>query len=173
MTILLTGLVSCEKGGTDDDNDNDKKGDFYLTAKIEGTNFTADLSDTKTWGAFKYHTGTLSISVPDNVANAGEGTIMLNILEGYNGAGTYKVGVGGNAKNYARYSTGSMGTGNLNSWAAETGSASSANDVGQGTIVVTSDKSNVVEGTFQFDGYNNTGKTTKKITEGKFRLKIN
>lgn len=171
MAVLMTGLMSCEKEG--EDGDEDKNGDFYLTAKLGEASFTADLSDTETWGAFKYHEGSLTISVADNIANVGEGTLMLNILDGYKGAGTYKVGVGGNVKNYARYTTGSMGTGNLNFWAAETGSASSANDIGTGSIVVTSEKGGVVEGTFQFDGYNNNNQTTKNITEGKFRLKVN
>ncbi len=97
---------------------------------------------------------------------------MLNILSSYTGAGSYTVGVGSTGNNYARYSSGSMATGDLNYWAAETGISSSANTVGTGAVVITSDKNGVVEGTFQFDGYNNQDLSTKHITEGKFRLKV-
>lgn len=164
ILTVFVALTSCKK----DDPEEGNNGDFYLNVKIDGTDFSADLSDPETWGAFKYHAGTLSISVPKNTANVGEGTIMLNLLSGYNGAGTYTVGVGSTGNNYARYTTGSMATGNLNSWNAET----SHNSSGTGTITITSDANNIVEGTFQFDGYNNTNQTTKHFTEGKFRLKI-
>lgn len=163
---LLIAMISCNK---DDDNATDSPagGDFYLTAKIDGTDFTADLGDPATWGAFKYHAGTLTISVADDVANVGQGTIMINLLSSYKGAGTYTVGVGSTGNNYARYTQGSMATGNLNSWNAET----SHNASGTGTVTVTSDANNIVEGTFGYTGYSTNG-SSKKISEGKFRLKI-
>ncbi|TZF82730.1 hypothetical protein FW774_14645 [Pedobacter sp. BS3] len=173
IVLILTvfaGLSSCKK---DKDNDNDGSGgDFYFTVKVDGNSFSGDMSKAEGFGLFKYHEGTLSFSIAKDVANPATGTFLMNILSGYNGAGSYKVGVGGGT-NYARYTTGSMvGGGTVSFWTAETGSGSTANNIGTGTIVVSSDKNGVVEGTFSFDGYNNADHTTKHFTEGKFRLKV-
>lgn len=159
-------LNSCSSSSDDDDLQDDNT-NFYLTAKVGGNNFSADLSDPATWGAFKYHTGTLTISVPEDTSNVGNGSIMINILSGYSGAGTYTVGFGASGNNYARYMTGSIATGNMNSWNAET----SHNSTGTGTVTITSDANNIVEGTFSFTGVS-SDTSSKQISEGKFRLKI-
>ena len=167
--LFLSVFLLLNSCGTNSDVD-DLLGDntnFYLTAKVGGNNFSADLSDPATWGAFKYHTGTLTISVPEDTSNVGNGSIMINILTGYSGAGTYTVGFGASGNNYARYMTGSMATGNMNSWNAET----SHNSTGTGTVTVTSDANNIVEGTFSFTGVS-SDTSSKQISEGKFRLKI-
>ena len=167
LFTVLTGLSACKKDNKEDESD------LYFNVKIDGENFAGDLSNTEGFGAFKYHEGTLSITVPKDVNNVASGTFMLNILSGYNGTGEYTVGKGATGNNYARYTSGSMvGGGTVSFWTAETGSGSTANDIGTGTITVSSDKNGIVEGTFQFDGYNKTNQTTKHFTEGKFRLKI-
>jgi len=165
LSIFMV-LNSCSSSSDDDDLQDDNT-NFYLTAKVGGNNFSADLSDPATWGAFKYHTGTLTISVPEDTSNVGNGSIMINILSGYSGAGTYTVGFGASGNNYARYMTGSIATGNMNSWNAET----SHNSTGTGTVTITSDANNIVEGTFSFTGVS-SDTSSKQISEGKFRLKI-
>lgn len=166
MACMLI-LASCNKTPNDNPDPNGPDNDFYLTATIDGAGFTADLSEPTTWGAFKYHQGTLTISVPANAANAGDGTVMLNLLNNYTGPGNYTVGIGSIGNNYARYTKGSMATGNFNSWNAET----SHNASGTGTIILTADANNIVEGSFSFTGYSTDG-SSKAISEGKFRLKV-
>jgi hypothetical protein len=41
-----------------------------------------------------------------------------------------------------------------------------------GTINVTVEDGTVVEGTFSFEGYNADSKTSKNITEGKFKAEL-
>ncbi len=166
--ICIAGFTSCSK---DDDNNGDD-GNFYFTAKIDGNDFSADMSNPTFTSIHKYHAESISISAMKDAANPGAGGFLININSGYSGTGTYTVGVGGEEENYARYMTGSMATSNLNSWAAETGNGSSANNVGTGTITITADANNIVEGTFSFEGYNNADQTTKQITAGKFRMKV-
>ena len=50
--------------------------------------------------------------------------------------------------------------------------ASAAFSLPSWTINITKEDSEIVEGTFSFIGYNGQDKTTKKITEGKFKVKI-
>ena len=171
LIFILTILGSCNRDDQDDSkNTNDT---FYFTTKIDNVDFSGDLSNPATFGAFKYHAGTLTISIPKDVNSPSSGAFLLNILSGYNGSGTYKVGIGSTGNNYARYSLGSMATNNLKFWSAETGSSSTSNTIGTGTITISSDTNNIVEGTFQFSGYSNEDATTKQFSEGKFRLKIN
>lgn len=167
--ICIAGFTSCSK---DDDNNGGDDGNFYFTAKIDGNDFSADMSNPTFTSIHKYHAESISISAMKDAANPGAGGFLININSGYSGTGTYTVGVGGEEENYARYMTGSMATSNLNSWAAETGNGSSANNVGTGTITITADANNIVEGTFSFEGYNNADQTTKQITAGKFRMKV-
>ena len=50
--------------------------------------------------------------------------------------------------------------------------ASAALNLTPGTITITTDNGEQIEGAFSFDGYDGTSKTIKKITEGKFKIKI-
>ncbi len=68
LLTMVGGFISCKKEDNQnpDPSGNDK---YYFTAEIDGADFSGDLNDPATFGAFKYHDGTLSISIPQNVAN--------------------------------------------------------------------------------------------------------
>lgn len=149
---IFVGLSSCKKDEKAIDDKNDT--DFYFTAKIDGKSFTGDLSKTEKFKATKAAHGnmsTLTVSVTeDDSADPTADSFLIN-LANYTGAKTYTI-------TSARYRS------EKSNWGPTAESP--------GSVVITSDKNNVVQGTFSFDGYNEEDKTTKKITEGKFRLKV-
>jgi len=162
LTILFLaiaiGLSSCKK----DDNtneDNSNSGDFYFNVKIDGKDYPSDIGDGKT--AVKSHSGTL-LTIRDKAGNSPG--FFINILN-YSGAKTYQLS---ESTSTADVSNGSYSEALTPVKWYFWGSIATT----QGIITITSDKNNVVEGTFSFNGYNKDDKTTKKFTEGKFRLKV-
>lgn len=161
--ILGLALGSCKKEETKPQTNNSGgNNNYYFTAKVDGMDWSADVASTTTY-ANKPHQGMLTISA--SLSDVTAGFFLIN-LSGYSGAKSYSVGGAGN-NSYARYTTGSVGKGTYSAWKAEDPGSSTT-----GTVVITSDDGAVVEGTVVFDGYSEEAKTTKKITEGKFRLKL-
>ncbi|QTD36709.1 hypothetical protein JL193_11230 [Polaribacter batillariae] len=146
LLLFLSVLVSC--GGSDEDLG--ISGEGSLSAKIDGTAFTALSS-------------AVASSTSNNVlavqgSNSNGVYIRINIMN-YNGVGTYKTG--DSASNAS-----SMIYGTVNpvvAWA-------STFTIGEGTITVTEDTDTAVKGTFSFTGENNSSSavTIKKVTEGTF-----
>lgn len=134
---------------------------YYFTAKVDGVDWNADMQSSNT-SIQSHHQG--SITIQAALTDVTDGVFLINLYD-YTGADSYTVGTGGN-NSYARYTTGTAANGSYSSWNAETPGSSTS-----GTFTITKDDGSVVEGTFEFDGYSQEAKDTKKITEGKFRMK--
>lgn len=163
VAVVSLFATSCKKDGTTapTNNNNNTSNDYYFTAKIDGVDFSADMNSSSTY-VNEPHNGLLTISA--SLSKATDGVFLGNISQ-YNGAGTYVVGKGGNGS-YIRYMAGSVGAGTYSAWKAEEPGSTTT-----GTVVITKDDGTVIEGTVEFDGYSEEANTTKKITEGKFRMK--
>ncbi len=165
MLLITAAVVSCSKTSdpqpaTNTPN-NTTDTNFYFTAKIDGTDWSADMKASTT-SISSPHQGSLSIQA--SLTTVTSGVFLINLYN-YNGAGSYTVGTGG-TNSYARYTTGSVATSNYSAWKAETPGSTTT-----GTFTITKDDGSIVEGTFSFDGYSEETKDTKKITDGKFRMK--
>lgn len=161
ITLLATACKKSDDTTPAGNNNNTNDTNYYFTAKIDGTAWEADMSSTNTYANVP-HTGLLTISA--SLATVTDGFFLGNI-SGYNGAGTYTVGTGG-GNSYIRYTTGSVGAGTYSAWKAEVPGSTTT-----GTVTITKDDGGVIEGTLKFDGYSEEKKTTKSITDGKFRMK--
>ena len=146
MLAIVFLASSCKK-----DSNNTPDENYYFTAKIDGADYTADVSGSNTY-VTNHHGSLLTISAALPTVTDG---VFLTNLTGYSGEKSYTVGGGGNS--YARYTTGSVGNGTYSSWKAETPGSTTT-----GVFIITKDDGSVVEGTFQFDGYSEEAKTTKK-----------
>lgn len=162
--FIVTVIASCTKPTDPVTNNTPNKTtdtNFYFTAKVDGTDWKADMSSSTTY-ANAPHSGMLTISA--SVTPVTSGVFLINV-SGYTGAATYSLGGNGN-NSYGRYTTGSVGAGTYSAWKAESPGSTTT-----GTITITKDDAGVIEGTIVFDGYSEEAKNTKKITEGKFRMK--
>lgn len=150
LTIaLLSSLIflGCKKSGT-----SAITGGGNMSAKVDGSSWDATLAVQASNSS-----GVLS------VGGTGTGGQINLTLGGYTGAKTYTIGAAGGPSNQASYTlTSSPFT-----------SYSATFVLGSGTVTITSDSGGYVEGTFSFDGKNNSGPTvlTKTITNGTFRAK--
>ena len=158
ILILMLGvtliMVSCK-------NDDDALLPFvgatggaeHMSAKIDGADWAAQ----QNFGDLISATGsetTLAIQGGDNSGN----TIRIN-LSNYAGAQTYVTGDNISNTNSISY----VSISPIGSWM-------STFDIESGTIDVTSDENNVIEGTFSFTGYNSTDMTNKVVTNGSFKV---
>ena len=155
LIVAVILFTSCSKNNNDDNENNNSNGTGeYLTAKIDGTNFEAAQSPAVIVSA----TISNGVFIVQGGNNEGD-TIRATIYE-YNGTGTYTTG-----DNINNTSSLSFITLPANSWM-------STFDIGSGTLNVTLDDGEYVEGTFSFEGYNAADQTTKNVTNGKFRAKL-
>lgn len=165
MLLITATAISCSKTTDPQPNNNNNNNatdtNFYFTAKIDGADWSADMQSANT-SISSPHQGSLSIQAALTTVTSG---VFLINLYNYNGAGSYTVGTGG-TNSYARYTTGSVATSNYSAWKAETPGSTTT-----GIFTITKDDGSIVEGTFSFDGYSEETKDTKKITDGKFRMK--
>ncbi len=161
MTVSLVTFTSCS---SDDDNDGGNNNvDEFLTATVDGTAFAAAQSPAVIVGAQSTN-GILSVQGGTNTGN----TISMAI-NGYTGVGTYTTGDVINNTNFIQYLTISGTT--PSTWASGLASAA-LGTLMPGTIEVTSDDGTTVEGTFTFEGYNGGDMTTKVVTNGEFKAKL-
>lgn len=127
----------------------------FLTAKIDGADFEA-AQDPAVIVAASIGNGVLSIQGGQN-----DGQTIRATINGYDGPGTYTTGDGLNNTNQLMYVTLTP----VATWM-------STFNIGSGTLEVTSDDGDVIEGTFSFEGFNAEDNTTKNITEGAFKAVI-
>ena len=159
LVILSTSLfISCSN---DDDESSSGGGDEFLTAKIAGVNFEASKDPATIIGA-TISNGILAVQGGDNNGN----TISFQVAN-YNGTGTYKTGDNFTNTNQILYLT----INPVASWSSNIATAA-LGTLSPGTINITVEDGTVVEGTFSFEGYNADNKTTKNITEGKFKAEL-
>ncbi|WP_033957412.1 DUF6252 family protein [Psychroserpens jangbogonensis] len=143
--ILLTlVLSSCS---SNDDSTNSEQSNYYLTAKVDGVNFSIDIVTVSTLAD---ETDFYVIS------GVGENTSIGLTLESPISVGTFTTGV---AEIVAlTYQT--------NSPFVVFGASQ---DVGSGTITITENNANYIKGTFSFTGINQLDNSTKEISEGAFK----
>ena len=162
MFILITHLFSCNQ----DDSDGTSNGasEEFLTAKIDGASWSAstDYDTTEAIISISGNITVLAFQGSDNNGNA----INLS-LPNYTGPGTYKTGDSLVNTSQIMYVTINP---SVASWMSNL--ASAALNLTPGTITITTDNGEQIEGAFSFDGYDGTSKTIKKITEGKFKINI-
>lgn len=147
LTIVSLSLVNCNKDNAEDTN---PSGEF-VTCKVDGVDFSAS-ADYDTTAATKTN-GILTIQGSDN-----SGKAIHVLIHNYIGEGTYHTGDNLSNTNSLSYIT----VNPVASWM-------STFDVGSGTLEVTTDDDNTVEGAFFFEGYNADNQTTKSITNGSFK----
>ncbi len=153
VMISLITFTSCSKNN-DNNDDNNSGGEEYLTAKIDGANYEAAQSPAVIVSA------TISSGIFVLTGGNNNGDTVRATINGYTGTGTYTTGDNINNTNSLSYITLPA-----NSWI-------STFDIGTGTLNITLEDGEYVEGTFSFEGYNAMDQTTKNITNGKFRAKL-
>ena len=160
MSVSLLTLTSCS---SDDDSNGDNGGNSgaeFLTAKIDGANYSAAQSPAVIVGAQSV-SGVLAVQGGDNSGN----TISIT-LPNYTGVGTYITGDDLSNQNGIMYLEISGGA--PSSWGSNFASAA-VGTLMAGTIEVTSDNGTTVEGTFTFEGYNAADMSVKAVTQGEFK----
>lgn len=155
ITILLFATLLWVSCASNDDNPDGSEGGEFLTAKVNGTNFS---SFEDSIGA-SIGTGGAGDVLAVQGSNTGGDYIRIN-LTSYTGIGTYTIG--NSITNVSSIAYGSVTP--LGAW-------TSTFDIGNGSVEITDDNSDFVEGTFSFTGINNSDNTTKNVTEGKFKAK--
>lgn len=158
LVLSILAISSCSKN--DDNEDNPAGGSEYLTAKVNGANYTGG-SEHGDFITASVNSGTLSFQ---GTNNSGSG-INFSIIN-YSGEGTYATGNELNNMNLIQYiEVSPMGTWISNGVLVPLG-------LEPGEIKVTKQTEDYVEGTFKFVGYNSQDETTKTITEGKFKANL-
>lgn len=151
-------FTACNK---DDDNNEEgqnsqnNNGTEFLTAKVDGVMFEA-AQDPAVIVAAAVSNNVLTIQGGKNNGETIRGTI-----NGYSGVGTYLTGNDISNPNSLTYLT----INPVASWM-------STFNIGSGTLEVTFDDGNTIEGTFSFEGFNAQDQTTKTVTEGNFKAII-
>lgn len=161
FSILLLGVLTINSCSKNDDN-GDKPGENseYLTAKVNGSNYTGGSEH----GDFISATISSGVLVFQGTNNSGSG-INFTIVN-YTGEGSYKTGDHIENMNLIQYvEVSPMGAWSSNGVLTELG-------LEPGEINVTKQTNNHVEGTFKFVGFNPQDESTKSITEGKFRANL-
>ena len=162
LLITLSLLISCNKD--DNDNGSSNAGDEYISAKIDGTSWKSSTDYDTTGGqlATQGSTTILALQGSDNDGNA----ISLQIFN-YNGTGTYNTGDKLTNSNQIMF----VSISPVATWASNLATAA-VGTLTPGTITITSDDGKTIEGTFSFDGYNASDKSTKVISIGKFKVDL-
>ena len=163
MGVLVIAISSCS---SDDDGDdgNNSGADEHVTAKIDGSDWSAS-TDFDTTAATMASGGGSTILTVQGSDNDGK-AINFSIMN-YSGPATYTTGDNLANTNLIQYITVTPVAG----WISNAVTAS-VGGLTPGSITITSDSDGVVEGTFSFDGYNGSDMSTKVITEGSFKANI-
>ncbi len=160
--ILLSTAVMFTACNKDDDNNDqgqnnqqNNNGAEFLTAKVDGVMFEA-AQDPAVIVSASIGNSVLAVQGGKN-----NGETIRATINNYTGVGTYLTGNDISNPNSLTYLT-------LNPVA----SWMSTFNIGTGTLEVTFDDGETIEGTFSFEGFNAQDQTTKTITEGNFKAVI-
>ncbi|WP_432410668.1 DUF6252 family protein [Rasiella sp. SM2506] len=147
--ILLLVSIPFSSCSSDDDATTPEQTNFFLTAKIDGVDFSANSADPLA-SISNNQTQIFTITGINN--NGGRITLTLPspII-----VGTFTTDTGAIL---------SFVSPNVEVWGA-------TEDAGTGTITITANNTTAIEGTFSFTGVNPADNSTKVITEGKFKAK--
>ncbi|MCO5286327.1 MAG: DUF6252 family protein [Chitinophagaceae bacterium] len=142
LLLLSAAFFSCSKSGG-----SSGAGKDTLTATVEGKAFNSSLA-------------TSALKDGSTIAIAGTGSDgQINIgITGYTGPATYSV----SDKAIMTYATTTMP---IEAWSANM-------VIGEGSVTITKDDDNYVEGTFSFKAFSSGGASSKTVTNGKFNVKI-
>ncbi len=144
LLLLTATLTSCS---SDDDSSGSEQGDYYLTAKVDGVNYSRDFV-------------TVSASADDTdiyiISAVGEESSIGLTLESPISTGTFTPAVGGLTVLFYQ---------EINPYALW----GATEDGGSGTITITESTATYLKGTFSFTGVNPADDSTKVIAEGKFK----
>lgn len=145
VLLITVVLFSCTSNNETDPN----SGDDFFTAKVDGVDWAAFVGppDTVAWN--EAHAGIIVIQGSDSNGHA----ITMNIMN-YNGVGTYDFTMAG----FIQFVEGITGAWVCNATSGTTGS-----------VTITSDDGNIIEGTVSFVGKDVSDNSTRTITEGSFR----
>lgn len=157
MYVSLIALALVFTGCSKDDDGGGGGGDEYLTAKIDGVNFTGG-SEHGDLIAASLNSGVLGLQGSNNAGNA----INFSIIN-YDGEGVYTTGDSMTNMNIIQY----IQVSPMGSWVSNGVLATIGIEPGE--IKITKQTDTYVEGTFKFVGYHTESESTKTITEGKFR----
>ena len=154
LLLALAATFTFSSCGKDDDKDNGPSGapDGGMTAKVDGTQWTAQDENVQMTSM-----GTMKMLTASQVSGSASQTIQFT-LTGVDAAGTY-----GSDKVIANYTTMSGTT--AQSWSTMGGTGNNV------TFVITSlDEENGATGTFSFTATGANGATgTKTVTDGSFK----
>ncbi len=156
LVVAAVAFSSCNKN--DDNNDEGEQnnnGTEFLTAKVNGVDFEAAQDPAVIVAA------TVSNNVLAFQGGKNNGETIRGTINGYNGVGTYLTGNDISNPNSLVYLTLTP----VASWM-------STFNIGSGTVEVTFDDGNTIEGTFTFEGFNAQNQTTKTVTQGNFKAVI-
>ncbi len=158
FAFLLLLIIACnkDKGDKDENPTPTETNDYSTTAKIDGNSFTSVSSIVTTKIGQQIIFGMTATDAYGNF-------IKITLYKGYTKEGTYQFGNDSKNINVISYNVLKP---NVLYW-------TSVQETGTGTMTVTKDNDNYVEGTFSFEGVSVFDSSTKKITEGKFKAKKN
>lgn len=149
LLSFLIFAVSCSK----DDSAEDEQEGEYLTATIDGENFTSNLSITMT--------EMIDITSIGGVSSNNQ-SIMLQLSK--TDPGTYSIG-GPNSTSFTIAGYTASTSSGIKTWQAPLDQS-----VSDGQIVVTSSSEDNIKGTFSFTATNTGDNTTVEVTNGKFNI---
>ncbi|MBW7838879.1 MAG: hypothetical protein H3C36_04395 [Chitinophagaceae bacterium] len=142
LLLLSATIFSCSKSGG-----SGGAGKDTLTATVDGKSFNSSLT-----------TSAVKDGSAISIAGTGsDGQINIGITS-YTGPGTYSV----SDKAIMTFATTSLP---IEAWSANP-------VVGEGSVTITKDDDNYVEGTFNFKAYSSGGASSKTVSGGKFNVKL-
>ena len=155
LLLFFLAFMACNH---DDGQDVSKSGEEF-SADVAGVGTVSASKDFDTVAGTKISAAGATIIALQGTDNSGKGFMLR--LSTYTGAGTYSLGFG-NIANTATYIGGtSMGE-----------QYSTAYQGTSGSITVTSDNNEVIEGTFEFVGKVNNTSSAVTVSNGKFKVKF-
>ncbi len=144
ILLFIVALTSCS---SDDDSSGSEQSDYYLTAKVDGVDYSRDFVTVST--------------LPDEsdvyiISGVGEVSSIALTLESPISTGVFTPTLGGSTVLFYQ---------EINPfviWGA-------TEDEGSGTITITENTDTYIKGTFSFTGVNPLDNSIKEITEGQFK----
>ena len=146
LLLLLTVIIS-SCSSNDDTSDILAQSDFFLTAKIDGVDYVSD---------FVFVSALADETDIYIISSVGEFSSIGLTLESPISTGTFTPTAEGATVLFYQE------TDPFVIWGA-------SEDAGSGTITITENNANYIEGTFSFTGVNPADNTTKVVTQGAFK----
>lgn len=159
MLLLITvSLVTLSGCSSDDNGGGGSAAQGTITAKIDGASFTS--IDIASMASLVAASNTLTLQ-----GNDANGNSIIMVINGYNGTGTYNFDGNSIPLNIASYLEIDINNPtNVETWTAPYQAALN------GSVTITQESDDNIQGTFEFTGQNANDMSTKAITNGSFSL---